>query len=298
MDIAHPHYLKTGGEKKMAQIYLDFDMCAFITSYRGELDISTNGGHDKDPIENTKREMERILRESFSSDDLRVILPVFLAKIAQLKEFMEFMEKNHVSLTILTMNSENNVKWLLEAYDLPLTPTVSILDLRASNISIPPNLFSAVLGTRKGKKTIDAIAKIFKVEIEDIKKELLNPAINKTATTKATWAAEQRKPFLFLDDSEVEIGFMDDMIGKSDNADIKNSQTIQIFRPKRRQDKRRQDIMLYGMFSNQNTLHEIGIVERVKQALTAINGPDGAVPTTEGKEEGKEEVSTYRTFYL
>ena len=88
---------------------------------------------------------------------------------------------------------------------------------------------------------------------------------------------------------------MEEMIGISDNADIGKSQTIQIFRP-----ERQQDIMWYGMFSNredENTLHEIGIVERVKQALTAINVPDGVVATTEGKEE-EEEVSTYRTFYL
>lgn len=183
-------------ELEEPELYVDWDLCAVPFSFPGKNTFSPE-------------ELDAIFEASFIEKDLAIIEPKIIDKMNQLQEFIN---KFGPKITILTMNCEDNVLAIINRYNITnINNIVSILDLRASRVGVATNLFSAVLEYRKKKKTVEYIAKKFNVTIEDIVRESSNLNINENYT-KAVWAQEQGKPFIFFDDSPSNIDQMNEMI--------------------------------------------------------------------------------------
>ena len=100
---------------------------------------------------------------------------------------------------------------------------------------------------------------------------------------KADWVEGQPHPFLFIDDSKVEIEYMEEMIkqqgeGKDGNINLMKSETILIHRPKSAKladgSRSDTDINHYGMFSDMNG----DITARVAEGLLRIKSNLLAAP--------------------
>ena len=186
-------------ELEEPELYVDWDLCAVPFSFPGENTYSSE-------------KLNTILLTSFIEKDLAIIEPKIRAKMNQLQEFIN---KFGPKITILTMNCKDNVIAIINRYNITninnINNIVSILDLRALRVNIATNLFSAVLEYRKKKKTVEYIANKFNVTIEDIMRESMNQNINANYT-KAVWAHEQGKPFIFFDDSPTNIDQMNEII--------------------------------------------------------------------------------------
>lgn len=202
-----------------ARIYLDWDFCAAPFSFNAQDYMNAES------LGTTLNEMY----DHALCARVRKSLHNYMCG-----ELKPFLEKYMSRITILTANSEQNVKDILEHFDLAEyePKIVSIFDKKAEALGRPDvtsNLFAAVVEYNKkvmgGKrnKTIEYVAEKFNnsakaspVSVQDIRRtnRIWGSRILRIeqTVTKAAYIKAERVPFIFLDDSGSEIRSVQSLI--------------------------------------------------------------------------------------